>query len=89
MEKIIAWKLFFQRWPASIPKQGIVLTSLNEGIAFSGFQVSEQLLLLERDRPDTSGARNAIVFFGDVEAVKLTAPIDPVQFKDMGFRSVN
>ncbi len=89
MEKIIAWKTLFQRWPQSIAKQGIVVTSLNESITFSSFQVSEQTLLLERDRPDLSGARSAIVCWGDIVTVKLTAAIESAQFKDLGFRPVS
>ena len=56
MEKSLCWQNLFQRWPDSIPKLGIVVTSLNEGITFSSFQVSDSAVLLERDRPDTMGA---------------------------------
>ena len=89
MEKILAWKLLFQRWPASIPKQGIVVTSLNEPVNFVSFQVSEHTVLLERDRPDVMGARTVIVPWQEIVAVKLTTPIEPSKFKDMGFKPVN
>jgi len=89
MERDLGWKMFFQRWPATIPKLGIVVTSLNEPIAFSSFQVSEQMVLLERDRPDTSGARSIIVPWHEITIVKLTSPIDPAQFKDMGFKPLS
>lgn len=89
MEKILAWKMLFHRWPATIPKVGIVVTSVNEPIAFSNFQVSEQMVLLERDRPDSSGARTIIVPWQEIITVKLTSPIEPSQFKDMGFKPVS
>ncbi len=88
MEKILCWKNLFQRWPDSIPKQGIVVISLNEGIAFSSFQVSDSAVLLERDRPDTMGARTAIIPWEEIVTVKLTSPIEPAKFRDMGFKPV-
>ena len=88
MEKILAWKLLFQRWPASIPQAGIVVTSLNEMVSFSSFQVSEHTVLLERDRPDTMGARSVILPWQEIVSVKLTTPIEPAKFKDMGFKPV-
>ena len=88
MEKILAWKMLFQRWPASVPKVGIVVTSLNENINFGSFLVSEHSVLLERDRPDAMGARTAIVPWEEIVTVKLTSPMEPAQFKEMGFRPV-
>jgi hypothetical protein len=88
MEKSICWQVLFQRWPDSIPKLGIAVTSLNEGITFNNFQVSDYAVLFERDRPDTMGARTAIVPWEEIVSVKLTSPIDPVLFQDMGFRRV-
>ena len=88
MEKILAWKMLFQRWPASIPKVGIVVTTVNEPIAFSSFLVSEHMVLLERDRPDTTGARSIIVPWQEIVTVKLTSPVESAQFKDMGFKPV-
>ena len=88
MEKSLCWQNLFQRWPDSIPKLGIVVTSLNEGIAFSNFQVSDSAVLLERDRPDTMGARSAIVPWEEIVTVKMTSPIESAKFRDMGFKSV-
>lgn len=88
MEKSICWQVLFQRWPDSIPKLGIVVTSLNEGIAFNNFQVSDYAVLFERDRPDTMGARTAIVPWEEIVTVKLTSPIESAQFREMGFQQV-
>ncbi len=88
MEKSICWQVLFQRWPDSIPKQGIAVTSLNESITFSNFQISDYAVLFERDRPDTMGARSVIVPWEEIAAVKLTSPIESAQFQDMGFRRV-
>ncbi len=87
-EKSICWQVLFQQWPDSIPKLGIAVTSLNEGIAFSNFQVSDHAVLFERDRPDTMGARTAIVPWEEIVTVKLTSPIESSQFRDMGFQQV-
>jgi hypothetical protein len=88
MEKILCWQMLFQRWPDSIPKLGIAVTSLNEGITFCNFQISDTAVLFERDRPDTMGARTAIVPWEEIVTVKLTSPIESSQFQDMGFRQV-
>ena len=88
MEKSIGWKALFQRWPDSIPKLGIAVTSLNEPIAFCNFQVSDYAVLFERDRPDIMGARTAIVPWEEIVTVKLTSPIESAKFQDMGFQKV-
>ena len=88
MEKSICWQVLFQRWPDSIPKLGIAVTSLNESITFSNFQISDYAVLFERDRPDTLGARSAIVPWEEIVTVKLTSPIESAQFQDMGFQRV-
>ena len=86
MEKILGWKTFFQRWPASIPKLGFLVTSINESIPFCNFLVSETGVLVERDRPDNLGARTAIVLWQDIVTVKLTAPLETARFAELGFR---
>lgn len=88
MEKCNCWKDLFQRWPDTIPKVGIAVTSLNEPITFSNFQISEEAVLFERDRPDTMGARSAIVPWGEIVTVKLTSPVESAQFQTMGFKNV-
>ncbi len=86
MEKILGWKSFFQRWPASIPKLGILVTSINESIPFCNFLVSETGVLAERDRPDMLGARSAIVLWQDIVTVKLTSPLETARLTELGFR---
>ena len=88
MEKSICWQLLFQQWPDSIPRLGIAVTSLNEPVTFSNFQISDYAVLFERDRPDTMGDRTVIVPWEEIVSVKLTSPIEPDLFKDMGFRKV-
>ena len=46
--KSICRQMLFQRWPDSIPKLGIAVTSLNESITFTNFQISENAVLFER-----------------------------------------
>lgn len=80
--------MLFQRWPDSIPKQGIAVTSLNESITFSNCQISEYVVLFEHDQPDTMGACSAIVPWEKIVTVKLTSPIESAQFQDVGFKRV-
>jgi hypothetical protein len=86
MQKAVGWQVLFQQWPESIPKTGIAITSLNESIPFIDFQISEYVVLLVRDRPDTMGARTVIVPWEELLTVKLTTPVEPERFADMGFR---
>lgn len=85
MDSAAAWQQFFESWPDSIPKQGIIVTAFQETIPFTRFLVSPGILALERDRPDTIGARKVLVSFSAISAVKLTDTGDFSRFATMGF----
>ena len=80
------WRALFERWPKHIPRKGILITVLNESIPFCNFMVSPGLVIVERERPDSLGARKVIVVYEQVAAVKIVDPIDLVQFQGWGFR---
>jgi hypothetical protein len=79
------WQVVFSRWPASIPKRGIVTTTLNENIPFKGFMISGDALLLERTNPDALGARFIMLEYPSVASVKYIDPLKAANFVEMGF----
>lgn len=80
-----AWQSFFENWPASLPPQGIIVTTLGETIPFLRFMISSGVIALERDRPDTIGARKVVVACSAIAAVKMTDTGDFGRFTQMGF----
>jgi len=79
------WKSVFNDWPTGISKRGIVVTSFNEAIPFKGFMIKEDLLLLERNNPDSLGARFVLLDFNVINCVKLTDPLKEPVFAAAGF----
>ncbi len=79
------WQEIFTRWPASIPKKGIITTTLNETIPFKGFMISGSALLLERSNPDALGARFIILEFPTIALLKYIDPLKTANFAEMGF----
>jgi hypothetical protein len=79
------WKAMFHNWPASLPRRGILVTSLNESTPFKGFMVKDDLVLLERNNPDSLGGRFALVGFDAISTVKFTDPLREAVFTTAGF----
>ena len=65
------WRQVFKSWPAGYPKNGLLVTTFQETIPFCNFMLSEDILLLERDKPDAQGARKAMVSFSAIAGLKL------------------
>jgi hypothetical protein len=80
-----SWRAIFENWPASVPRRGLLITTFNESIPFIGYLVSPGILLLERDRPDTVGARKVMVAYDAIAAVKITDVVDLDTFRALGF----
>lgn len=81
-----AWRSLFETWPEAIPRRGIVITIFNESIPFAGYLISGGILLLERDKPDTLGARKVMLSYETIAAVKITDVIELARFQVMGFQ---
>jgi hypothetical protein len=81
------WRNLFQHWPGSLPKQGLLVTNFGEQIPFTNFLVSGTAVLVERDKPDTIGARKVVLDYGAISAVKLTDPADIARYQVLGFQS--
>ena len=86
METAEAWRAIFENWPEVIPREGILVTKFQESIPFSNFLISGGILLLERDKPDSIGARKVMVAYDAISAVKLTTPMELARFQVMGFQ---
>ena len=80
------WRNVFQQWPGSMPKQGLLVTNFGEQIMFVNFLVSGTAILVERDKPDTTGARKVIVDYGAISALKLVDPGDIARYQVLGFQ---
>ena len=84
MDKFDLGKLFHE-WPTEMPRQGIVVTSQDEQIPFSGFLTHEGVLLLERKTPDAMGSRIVFIPYENIVGVKLTDVVSPKVFEKLGF----
>jgi|UniRef100_A0A7C4QPS5 hypothetical protein len=82
-----AWRSLFENWPESIPREGLLITSFNETIPFRDFLVSGSILLVEREIPDTYGARKVMVGYDAIAAVKITSTLELARFQAMGFQA--
>ena len=83
------WGEFFSRWPAELPQRGIIVTTFNEQISFSAFWTSASLLLLERQTPDSMGARSIVLPYNQIIALKIVDVVKPKHFKAVGFEGVS
>lgn len=87
METSEAWRSLFENWPAAIPHQGLIVTKFNETLPFVGFLLSDGLLIIERDKPDSYGGRKVIMAYDAIIAVKMTDPGELARFQVMGFQA--
>jgi hypothetical protein len=79
------WKELFTKWPAGIPKRGVLVSTLNETTPFKSFMLKGETLLLERTNPDPLGARFIMMGFDAIHMVKLTEPLREEVFTAAGF----
>jgi hypothetical protein len=86
MEAADAWRAVFENWPEAIPHEGLVVTKGQETIPFVNFMVSGGILLIERDKPDSSGARKVMMGYEQIAAVKITNTLELARFQVMGFQ---
>ena len=80
-----SWKQLFNNWPETISRRGIVVTTLNEAMPFKGFMTKPEMLLLERQNPDSLGARFILLRYDTIAAVKLVDPLKTESFAPLGF----
>lgn len=81
-----SWRSLFENWPPNISRTGILVTNFGEPIPFTAFMISNGILMVERDKPDSQGARKVMVAYDAICAVKITSPMELAQFQVMGFQ---
>jgi hypothetical protein len=79
------WGKFFSEWPTDVARRGIIVTAFDEQILFATFLASSNFLLLERQTPDSLGARTVIVPYDQIVALKIVDVVKSKQFKNAGF----
>lgn len=79
------WKSLFENWAPSVPRRGLCLTKQGESIMFVAYLLSPGIVLLERDKPDSSGGRKVMVSYDDIACVKIIDPLELARFQAMGF----
>ncbi len=85
MDTAAAWQQLFETWPQEQPRVGIIVTTGQENIPFTRFMTMPGVIALERDRPDTSGARKVILALTAITAVKMTDTNDFANLSLLGF----
>lgn len=81
-----SWQNLFENWPKNFPRQGVLVTDFQETIPFNDFRVNEGILLLQRERPDTIGARKMMVSFRAIVGLKMTGVEELDVYDAMGFQ---
>ncbi|REJ72280.1 MAG: hypothetical protein DWQ45_05440 [Planctomycetota bacterium] len=81
------WRAMFENWPADMPRRAIVSTATQDGIALTDFRIAGNLLMMERDRPDSLGSRKVVVAFEAITSVRFTDTGELSRFSAMGFES--
>ncbi|MFV0446773.1 MAG: hypothetical protein ACK5Q5_24645 [Planctomycetaceae bacterium] len=74
MDLTAAWRTTFQSWPATLPKSGLIVLATQETVPFCDFLLGDSFVVVERDKPDSQGARKLIIALAAISAVKLTIP---------------
>lgn len=82
-----AWRDCFARWPDELAKRGVIVTTFDEQILFSNFLFSDNLLLIERQTPDTIGARQVILSYESISALKIVDVVKLKALARLGFES--
>jgi hypothetical protein len=85
MPQLGGWKAVFDVWPKEMARRGVLVASFGEQIAFASFSAGEHFLLLERQTPDAVGARNIMLPYDKIMALKITDVVKPKQFQAFGF----
>lgn len=81
------WRGLFENWPESMPRQGMLVTTFQETIPFTNFLISGGILLVDRDKPDSVGARKVMIAYDAICAVKITSVMELGRFQVMGFQA--
>lgn len=81
------WRSLFENWPQAVPRAALLVTVYGETIPFRDFLVSPAILLIERDVPDSLGARKVMIPYEGIAAIKHSTPMELARFQVMGFQA--
>lgn len=81
------WQALFESWPDAIERRGAIVTNQGESFPFCDFLISDGLLLVERDGPDSTGTRKIIVSYDSISMVKFPTAGELSRFQAMGFQA--
>ena len=79
------WQEVFAKWPAGLPKRGVIVSTLNEVTPFKSFLLKGDTLLLERANPDPIGTRYIVMGFDGIHMLKIIDPLTEATLKSAGF----
>jgi len=82
-----AWRDCFARWPDELARRGVIVTKFDEQILFANFLASADLLLVERQSPDTIGARQVILSYEAISALKIVDVVKTRSLAKLGFET--
>ncbi len=85
MPAITDWGDVFRCWPAEVPRRGVLVVAFGEQISFSSFATSEAFLLVERNSPDSMGARMLLVPYDKILGLKIVDVVKAKAFQSLGF----
>jgi hypothetical protein len=85
MPAVTAWGDVFRCWPAEVPRRGVLVVVFGEQICFSGFAASEAFLLVERQSPDSMGARMILLPYDKILGLKIVDVVKAKAFQSFGF----
>jgi len=80
-----SWKSLFANWPADLPRRGVILSTLNEIMPFTNFWLRDEMVMLERKNPDTSGARYILMNYAGIDSVRFIDPLSDQVIASAGF----
>ena len=79
------WHEFFDNWPRSISRRGVLLTNFGERFNFSEFIISDVYLVIRRETPDIDGTRTVVLDYDGIRAVKIIDLMKPNTLAEFGF----
>lgn len=79
------WREAFLKWPPNFRRKGVIELVKGDSIPFVDFVMNEDVLIVERATPDTTGARRVAVPFQNIVVLKYTEPLKTDAFLLAGF----
>jgi hypothetical protein len=85
MDAVSGWKEMFARWPADMPRRGVLVVAFGEQISFTNFATGDGFLLLERQSPDAVGGRTIVLAYDKILGLKLVDVAKAKALQALGF----